>query len=146
MKIYRDNRHLELLNQASDGGLPLEVAYMQSSVDFRDCPGREETERVAILYMCHSTAYSLHGYCSFLRVIGLDRVDGDEGVSHCRDMIEKHIYHNLVILTIFPYDMKQEDTIHPSEGMIADGYEWPCLQVCKGFLIIYPKLKFEFIF
>ena len=123
MEIDRYHRHFQLFDEPDYGGLPLTVADVERTVDFRDGPGGEEPDGVTFADVSHSLADAVHRDPFLFRVVAFRRVDGDKRRAHGRDIIEKHIDHHAEVGPVAAYNLNKHESVQGSERVIGDGDE-----------------------
>ena len=145
MEEDRDNGHLKLFDQSHYDGLPLPVGKLEPAVVFGNSAGREESERMTVAHMLYRLPHSVHCNFTLFRVVGFERVNRNESGLHGLKFIKDEIDHYLIVGSERSYQMKEDNAVVASEGVVTDGYEGTLFELFEPLDIVDGQLPFIFL-
>lgn len=145
VEVDGNHRHLELADEADDGGLPLPVADVEVALYLADGAGREESERVAGLDVGDGLADALQRDALLLRVGRPAWVDRDEAGTHSRQVIEEEVDHHLVVGAEGPHLVQQHYAVEGPQGVVGDGDKGPGGEAAENLLVVHAHAHLELL-
>ena len=121
VEIDGHHRHLQLLDQANDVGLPQAVLDAEVRRDFRHRPSREKAQRVTVFHMAERGGDTLHRHGALGGVVAGEGIHGNEVGAHGTDVVQNHIHHHLEVGTIFTDDFNQHNAVERTEWVVRHG-------------------------
>jgi len=117
----RQDRRPGMADEAADGGAPGRIGNLEAGqFQVRDLPGREHEQHAAVLEPAHGFPHGAD--IDARRAAAAEQFDRDGQIPQLGDAIQENVRHDFHVRPAAQENVRQNDALNPSEGMVADDY------------------------